>query len=252
MATIAIGDIHGRLAPLETLLRRLVDIVAIGDTVVFLGDYIDRGPDSCRCLDAIVSFTQQTSATVVGLVGNHEEWFLRTRADYTCHSWLFGMEGLVTVESYSPEIAVGLRAAMRNAGVELYVAKCALPYELFFDAMPESHQTFFSQLALLHETPDCICVHAGVDPAISELPAQPRNALVWGVKTFPADYSGSTPVVYGHRNNAVPGADGWPMPRIVGKTIGVDTISHGVLTAVRMPDRRLVQSNGTDVRELIV
>jgi hypothetical protein len=141
---------------------------------------------------------------------------------------------------------------MRNAGVELYVGKCALPYEMFFDAMPQSHHAFFSQLALLHQTPDCVCAHAGVDPAVPDFALQPRDALVWGTKTFPADYSGAVPVVYGHRNNAIPGADGWPMPRIVGNTIGIDTISHGVLTAIRMPDRRLFQSNGTEVRELSV
>jgi hypothetical protein len=36
--------------------------------------------------------------------------------------------------------------------------------------------------------------------------------------------------------------DGWPAPRIVGNTIGIDTISHGVLTAIRMPERRIFQS----------
>ena len=39
-----------------------------------------------------------------------------------------------------------------------------------------------------------------------------------------------------------PNADGWPAPMIVGRTIGVDTISHGVLTAVRLPDQRVFQS----------
>jgi hypothetical protein len=48
--------------------------------------------------------------------------------------------------------------------------------------------------------------------------------------------------VYGHRNNAVVSADGWPSPAILGRTIGIDTISHGVLTAVRLPDGRVFQS----------
>ena len=118
--------------------------------------------------------------------------------------------------------------------------------------MPPSHHAFLSQLALTHETADCICAHAGLDPAIEDLSAQPRDALVWGTNTFPANYSRSVPVVYGHRNNAVPGADGWPMPRIVGNTIGIDTISHGVLSAIRMPARLLIQSNGSDVRTIVV
>ena len=49
-------------------------------------------------------------------------------------------------------------------------------------------------------------------------------------------------VVYGHWNNATLNADGWPAPTIVGRTLGIDTISHGVLTAVRLPDQRVFQS----------
>ncbi len=252
MATIAIGDIHGSLRPLTGLLTRLLKVATADDTVVFLGDYIDRGPDSRQCVEAIVSFTQDTRAAVVGLIGNHEDWFLRTKADYSCHSWLFGMEGLVTIESYSLDVAQALRSAMRDAGIQLFVGKCALPYDGFFDAMPASHHRFFEQLALSYETTDCICAHAGLDPDIAELSAQPRDALVWGTRTFPANYTGPTPVVYGHRNNATPGANGWPLPCTVGNTIGVDTIAHGVLSAIRMPDRTLFQSNGTDVRELVV
>jgi len=45
MSTIAIGDIHGNLRALEDLLNRIVPHIGSDDTVVFLGDYIDRGPD---------------------------------------------------------------------------------------------------------------------------------------------------------------------------------------------------------------
>jgi hypothetical protein len=49
-------------------------------------------------------------------------------------------------------------------------------------------------------------------------------------------------VLYGHRNNADVDSRGWPNPRIIGNTIGLDTIAHGVLTAMRMPDRTVFQS----------
>jgi diadenosine tetraphosphatase ApaH/serine/threonine PP2A family protein phosphatase len=65
---------------------------------------------------------------------------------------------------------------------------------------------------------------------------------MWGAGSFPHGYDGAEVVVYGHRNNAALNADGWPAPMIVGRTIGVDTISHGVLTAVRLPDQRVFQS----------
>jgi hypothetical protein len=49
-------------------------------------------------------------------------------------------------------------------------------------------------------------------------------------------------VVYGHRNNAVLDEDDWPSPNIRGRTVGLDTISHGVLSAFRMPDNQVIQS----------
>ena len=76
MATIAIGDVHGNLPALDDLLKQIAAVVAPGDTVVFLGDYIDRGPDSRGCLDRILSFRDETPAVVEALLGNHEDWFL--------------------------------------------------------------------------------------------------------------------------------------------------------------------------------
>ena len=148
--------------------------------------------------------------------------------------------------------AAAIRSAMSEAGLRLYITKYELPYRLFVDAMPASHREFFAGLALYHETPDCICTHAGIDPAVHVLADQPPRALVWGVASFPAEYDGDTPVVYGHRNDATAGADGWPMPNVVGNTIGVDTISHGVLTALRLPDRTVFQSDGTKTRSVVL
>src|SRR6476659_4786 len=105
MATIAVGDIHGNLPALNDILSQLRGEAAAGDTVVFLGDYIDRGPDTKRCVDAILEFQQEVSARVVCLRGNHEEWLLRTRRDDRRHSWLLGMEAFDTIRSYSPEAA---------------------------------------------------------------------------------------------------------------------------------------------------
>lgn len=248
MATIAIGDLHGQSLPLHDLLSHLRAEVGQGDTVVFLGDYIDRGPDSRGCVEEIVTFRSKVAATVVGLRGNHEDWMLRSFADFTVHTWLLGMEGLETIRSYSASAATEIRRGMAAAGMRLYAGRCELPYQLFVDAMPEAHREFFASLQLYHETRDCLCVHAGVDPAVPQLAEQPAWAMVWGVPTFPAAYAAATPIVYGHRNNARPGADGWPVPQIVGNTIGVDSISCGVLTAIRMPDRTVFQSNGRETR----
>jgi predicted MPP superfamily phosphohydrolase len=58
-------------------------VVREGDTVVFLGDYIDRGPNSKECVDAILSLQQDVAAEVVCLCGNHEDWFMRTLRDHS-------------------------------------------------------------------------------------------------------------------------------------------------------------------------
>jgi serine/threonine protein phosphatase 1 len=78
MGTIAIGDIHGNLRALEDLLNGISKEVGAEDTVVFLGDYIDRGPDSKGCIERIIAFQSDMKANVVPLLGNHEEWLLQT------------------------------------------------------------------------------------------------------------------------------------------------------------------------------
>ena len=54
MATVAVGDIHGNLLALDDLLNKVLPTLARDDTLVFLGDYIDRGPDSRGCLERII------------------------------------------------------------------------------------------------------------------------------------------------------------------------------------------------------
>lgn len=84
-------------------------------------------------MDAILRFQREVDADVVCLIGNHEDWLLRTLRDHSRHSWLLGMEALDTIQSCSVEAAVALREAMRSAGAALYMERCALPYEAFFD-----------------------------------------------------------------------------------------------------------------------
>jgi serine/threonine protein phosphatase 1 len=242
MATIAVGDIHGNLPALNDILRQLRGEVGSGDTIVFLGDYIDRGPDTRGCVDSILAFQDEVSAKVVCLLGNHEEWFLRTLRDARRHSWLLGMDAFETIRSYSLEAEQALRAAMSDAGLSLYVGSCKLPYHVFFENVPEGHRLFFESLLAYHQTDDCICVHGGLDPQIPRLEDQPVSALIWGANGFPDRYRGTVTVAYGHSNNAELDGQEWPKPRIIGSTIGLDTISHGVLTAMRLPDRQLFQS----------
>jgi len=242
MATIAIGDIHGNLGPLDDLLSRVVPEVRSEDTLVFLGDYIDRGPDSKGCVERILQLKSEAAFQVVTLMGNHEQWMLRSLHDPMRHSWLVGMEAMDTIQSYSPKAVKVLTKAMGAYGARLFYVKVPLPYEAFFDAMPPEHVRFFEGLVPCHRTPDVVCVHAGADLDGKVDPSE-VDVHVWGPLGFPEDYAGKDAIVYGHHNNAVLDGDGTAMPRIgTNRTYGIDTISHGVLTAMRFPDERVWQS----------
>ncbi len=152
------------------------------------------------------------------------------------------MEAFATIRSYAVDAVATLREAVANAGAQLYLGQCALPYGAFFDCVPAGHIRFFESLRLYHRSADCVCTHGGIDPRVAGLSEQARDALIWGAGSFPSGYDGAEVIVYGHRNNATLNVDGWPAPTIVGRAIGIDTISHGVLTAIRLPDQRVFQS----------
>lgn len=78
--------------------------------------------------------------------------------------------------------------------------------------------------------------------AVIPVEGQDEKTLIWGTDDFPRSYGGPDLVIYGHRDNAVVDREGWPLPSFSGCAIGIDTISHGVLTAIALPERRLIQS----------
>ena len=74
--TFAIGDIHGETKHLFKLMSCLPQLDA-DDTVIFLEDYLDRGPESAQVVDFVRSLPQRTKAKVIALRGNHENAWLR-------------------------------------------------------------------------------------------------------------------------------------------------------------------------------
>lgn len=170
MATFAIGDIHGNDAALADLMGQLEPLIQPEDTVVFLGDYIDRDPCAKQCIERILAFEHTWPAMVVLLLGNHEYSLLKTFRDFTEHSWLIAMDAWPTIASYSAAAAHVLRREADNAGSKLYTQECALPYEVFFDAMPHTHLAFFERLKPYYQTRDALCVHAGIEPGGGPIP----------------------------------------------------------------------------------
>ena len=94
--TIAIGDIHGCAVALFALLDRLQPTPR--DTIVLLGDYVDRGPDSRAVLERLIALTGQ--CTVVPILGNHEEMLLAARSDADALQGWLRCGGVATVDSY--------------------------------------------------------------------------------------------------------------------------------------------------------
>jgi serine/threonine protein phosphatase 1 len=242
VSTFAIGDIHGLATALERVLAQIRPRVTAGDTVVFLGDYIDRGPDSRECIDQIIGFAGEVPAPVVTLLGNHEQRLLSTRRDFTNHSWLLGMEGFTTITSYSQSAAQALKKAAKAAGLALYTSKVALPYELFFDAMPASHVRFFDGLERYHRSPDAFCSHGGCNPAAGPLDTQSEQDLVCGSRAFLESFDGPDFVVYGHWANAEEGEGGIWSPARAPFSLGLDTSAHGIVTAVQLPGMEVFQA----------
>ena len=153
----AIGDIHGRADLLRALLLKI--IADIGEAqirapmLVFLGDYIDRGPSSAEVIDLILAARRQIPT--VCLSGNHEIYALRFLRDpSTGPSW-FDVGGRETLSSY------GVSVPWRLTSRALEDASSA-----FAEAMPKEHLHFLSTLGLTVSFGDYLFVHAGVQPHV--------------------------------------------------------------------------------------
>lgn len=131
--TLAIGDIHGCDTALETMLARLQPTA--DDTVVVLGDVVDRGPDTKRCVDLLLELREQCK--LVFIMGNHEEMMLDAlNMGGWGGSWgSFG--GQETIESYG--------------GIS---------------QIPESHIEFMKSAVGYHESHNAIFVHANLQPGV--------------------------------------------------------------------------------------
>lgn len=211
--TFAVGDIHGHCDRLEALLRRL-PLDRERDTVVFLGDYVNRGPDS-RCVIDLLLELQRTCPGAVFLRGNHEQTLL----DYADA----GDADLLPLLRF-----LGVEATLRSYGVDA-------PHRLAgLACLPPEHAAFLRGLAFAHETPAHVFVHA--DPGLADDPrSEPQRLdsrrLVRRVMA-PHDHIGNRTVVFGHSSFAT--------PLVAPGRIGIDTGAGGghMLTALELPALR--------------
>jgi serine/threonine protein phosphatase 1 len=234
MKTFVIGDIHGRRAQLARLLEALPRDPA-SDTLVFLGDLIDRGPDAPGVVSDIIELQRENPERVIVLRGNHEQMLLDF-VDEDLRIWLSPVTGgEQTFQQYtgSPvriEAEDDFGAARRK----------------ILETVPPEHLEFFRQLPLYHEDDFALYVHAGLDHG-----KHPRDTdahcLLWTRDMdFYKHYRGK-PCVFGHTPTPflpLMGRLGRHGIYISHSVIGIDTgyNHHSPLTCLQLPDFTLYQS----------
>ncbi|MDA9831582.1 serine/threonine protein phosphatase [Akkermansiaceae bacterium] len=203
---LAIGDIHGCLNSLKTLLE-FVQPVA-DDKVIMLGDYVDRGPDSKGVIDYLLDWPWE--AKLVLLKGNHEiimdeAGFSAEHLNYWCQ-----VGGLETIASYDARFA----------------------------NIPDSHWEFIRNTLPYYETEQVIYVHGGVGPKKPLVKQDPVN-LAW--RRFPdaKEHRSGKLVVCGHTIQR----KGKPTDK--GHTVCIDTAAcrGGWLTCFNAKTGRYWQAN---------
>jgi serine/threonine protein phosphatase 1 len=217
----AIGDIHGRLDLLHSIQQEIVDDAARRPAsrrqLVYLGDYVSRGPHSAGVVDRVREWLPAGFERIT-LKGNHEDLLLRFLDGEidTGRHWLdYG--GLEAMAAY------GVAIADRNARDDASVI--ALHKDLA-GRIPSSHLDFFRTLQISHRAGDYVFVHGGVRPGVP-LPEQNARDCLWIRKTFlnsDADYGAM--VVHGHSISE--------QPEIRRNRIGIDTGAYrsGILTCL--------------------
>lgn len=240
--TFATGDIHGDLDALMRVAEQLPPLDA-GDTLVFLGDYVDRGPRSAQVVEYVRSLPSRTRAKVVALRGNHEDAWLRV------------------IDRGWPEFVMPSGHGCREA-MESYIGTVegALDDELMKAMLdgaffPLDVVEWFRQLPHYYEDEHAIYVHAGLVKEQGRFlhPSETRRkaALLWHRdQDFFRNYRGKR-VVFGHTvteylpeelSSYTPEdpTDMWAGPC----TIGLDTGAGkgGFLTTLEMPSMRVFES----------
>ncbi|MEW6428260.1 MAG: metallophosphoesterase family protein [Thermodesulfobacteriota bacterium] len=210
--TLVFGDIHG-------CHRALIDLLALAapdprrDRLVFLGDYVDRGPDSRGVIDEILRLKREFRQ-VVALKGNHEEVLL---------SFLAGRER----DFY---LMVGGRQTLESYG-------CGPPFDYACAAaIPEAHRHFLGDLLPSWEDESHIYVHAGLKAGV-HLSMQPSDWLYWaaGGRFVTQRHDFGKRVIFGHAVQQT--------PLIEPDKVGIDTgaVYGGHLSCLILPEFRILQ-----------
>jgi serine/threonine protein phosphatase 1 len=201
----AIGDIHGCLDKLVSLMET-VDVDLSRDTLVFMGDYIDRGPHSREVVDYLLDLKAR-SDKVIFLKGNHEE-MLEDYVNGTNSLMFVANGGEATILSY------------RKSGGQQE------------EMIPEAHMAFFQNLQNFYETKDYFFVHAGLRPGVA-IKDQVAWDMLWIRDQFIyTEYDFGKRIIFAHTP--------FREPLVMENKIGIDTgaVYGNKLTCVELPALR--------------
>jgi serine/threonine protein phosphatase 1 len=220
----AIGDVHGRadlLGSLQELIAKDADRAPESrKVIVYLGDYVDRGPDSAgvigRLIDGPLAGLDQ-----VFLMGNHEEFFLQFLENPEVGTVWLKNGGDATLASY------GVKGAKGCSAKDLAILSKALQ-----DKLPDEHLDFFKRLSISHREEDYLFVHAGIRPGVP-LERQSEDDMLWIREPF-LDSPEQHEVVVVHGHTPVEAAE------VHTNRIAVDTgaVWSGCLTAAVLHGER--------------
>lgn len=207
----AIGDIHGHLGKLHRLLQKVDP--GLEDRLIFLGDYVDRGPDSADVIEFLIRLKEQRPETVF-LRGNHDQGMMDA-AD------VFDPEG--DTDLTRDDVAWWLQYGGRET-----ITSYGLKPRNWWRHVPEAHWDFLADTALEYRLGGYAFVHAGFLPPGKRW-FQREDPRLWVREEFIlSDHDFGATVVFGH----TPTPDGLPL--VLPNKIGIDTGAAygGPLTAL--------------------
>jgi serine/threonine protein phosphatase 1 len=224
--------VHGRLDALQPLIRAIADDLeatppAEPALLVFLGDYVDRGPDSRGVVDVVLRMREASGLEVRALKGNHEEALLQFLEQPSFGATWMEHGGGPTLVSY------GVQPPPTRTDAEAW----ARTRDAFDAVLPDEHRAFYRGLDLMLDVGDYAFVHAGVRPGVA-WDQQAERDLLWIRQEFLQEKGPfGKVIVHGH----TPMEEAQLLPH----RLGIDTgcYATGVLTAVRLQDadQRLIQ-----------
>jgi serine/threonine protein phosphatase 1 len=199
----AVGDIHGCYGKLTTLMNK-INIDFDKDLLIFVGDYIDRGPDSCKVVNFLLQL-KNYYRNIILLRGNHEEMLMK---------YLAGVDPGVYMINGGQETLNSYKKQYKDLGPKV---------------IPPNHFSFFINLVMYYETDEYIFVHAGLRENVP-LAEQTTADLLWIRKEFiDSNYDFGKRVIFGH----TPFAE----PLVQANKIGIDTgaVYDNKLTCLELP-----------------